>query len=165
MTVVEINKLYQYNTWANRRVLDSLQQLNQECFTRDLKASYGSIRGTLAHLAGAQWIWLERWKGNSPAKLLPESEFETVAMASRRLTEIDDNLVRYVEDLTQSALEEVKSYVSTEGKPYSNVLQDMLQHLMNHSTYHRGQIASLLRQVGAIPQQTDLILYLRTVPS
>jgi uncharacterized damage-inducible protein DinB len=84
-------------------------------------------------------------------------------MAGRRLAEIDSELGKYMRGLTQTHLEGKRDYVTTEGKPYSNVLQDMLLHLINHSTYHRGQVASLLRQVGATPIATDLIVYLRAM--
>jgi uncharacterized damage-inducible protein DinB len=161
MTADEINTLFKYNAWANERLLSSLRSLDSERFTRNLNASHGSIRGTVAHLAAAEWIWLERWRGRSPDRLLPEAEFETIEMAGRRLAEIDSELGKYMRGLTQTDLEGKRDYVTTEGKPYSNVLQDMLLHLINHSTYHRGQVACLLRQVGATPIATDLTLYLR----
>ena len=113
--------------------------------------------------AAAEWIWLERWRGHSPNRLLPEAEFETVEMSMRRLAEIDRELWDYVTGLNETDLEGKREYVTTEGKPYSNGLQDMLLHLINHSSYHRGQVASLLRQVGATPLATDLILYLRAM--
>lgn len=165
MTLSEVKRLYDYNAWANRRVSDTLRLLDQERFIRDLRSSHGSIRGTVAHLAGAEWIWRQRWSGSSPRGLLPESEFETVEIASCRLEEIDRDLVAYVETLNPAELESVKNYVTTDGKPYSNVLRDLLVHLANHSSYHRGQIATLMRQVGAIPQATDFILYCRTMPA
>jgi uncharacterized damage-inducible protein DinB len=163
MTADEINTLFKYNAWANERLLSSLQSLDSERFTRNLNASHRSIRGTVAHLAAAEWIWLERWRGRSPDRLLPEAEFETIEMAARRLAEIDSELGKHMKGLTQTDLEGKRDYVTTEGKPYSNVLQDMLLHLINHSTYHRGQVASLLRQVGATPIATDLIVYLRAM--
>jgi uncharacterized damage-inducible protein DinB len=163
MTLEEVRTLFKYNAWANERLLSALGSLDPERFARHLKASHGSIRGTLAHLAAAEWIWLERLRGHSPNQLLPEAEFETIEMATRRLAEIDRELWDYVTGLNETDLEGRKDYVTTEGKPYSNVLRDMLLHLINHSSYHRGQVASLLRQVGATPLATDLILYLRAL--
>jgi uncharacterized damage-inducible protein DinB len=165
MTLTEIRRLYRYNAWANQRVLDSLRLLDQEQFTRDLKASHRSVRGTLAHLAAAEWVWLSRWRGISPTIPLPDTEFETVDIAAKRLTELDTELGRYVEALDEPGLNEVKSYRTIDGKPFSNELQEMLLHLINHSSYHRGQIAALLRQVGATPQGTDLISFFRTASS
>ena len=161
MNLIEIQRLYDYNSWANERVLESLQPIGQEIFTSHKQASHGSIRGIIAHIAGAEWIWLERWKGSSQAGLLPESEFETVEIAAQRLRTIDHDLEEFTSQLTQQDLDGSRGYRTTEGKAYSNVLSDMLLHLANHSSYHRGQIATLLRQSGAVPQSTDFILFIR----
>jgi len=159
--LIEIQRLYDYNSWANKRVLESLQPIGQEIFTSHKQASHGSIRGIIAHIAGAEWIWLERWKGSSPAGLLPESEFETVEIATQRLRKIDGDLQEFTSRLTREDVEGSRGYKTTDGKAHSNVLSDMLLHLANHSSYHRGQIATLLRQSGAVPQSTDLILFIR----
>jgi len=161
VNLIEIQRLYDYNRWANERVLESLQPIGQEVFTSNKQASHGSIRGIIAHIAAAEWIWLERWKGSSPAGLLPESESETFEIAAQRLRKIDDDLKQFTTRLTQEDLDGSRGYKTTEGKPYSNVLSDMLLHLANHSSYHRGQIATLLRQSGAVPQSTDFILFIR----
>ena len=161
MNLTEVQRLYDYNSWANERVLESLQPIGQEVFASNKQASHGSIRGIIAHIAGAEWIWLERWKGSSPAGLLPESEFETVEIAAQRLRKIDHDLQQFTSGLTQADLDGSRGYKTTEGKAYSNVLSDMLLHLANHSSYHRGQITTLLRQSGALPQSTDFILFIR----
>ena len=161
MNLIETQRLYDYNSWANERVLESLQPIGQEVFTGHKQASHGSIRGILAHIAGAEWIWLERWKGSSPAGLLPESEFETVEIAAQRLRRIDRDLQEFTSRLTQEDLDGRRGYKTTEGKASSNVLSDMLLHVANHSSYHRGQITTLLRQLGAVPQSTDFILFIR----
>jgi uncharacterized damage-inducible protein DinB len=161
VNLTEIKRLYDYNRWANERVLESLRPISQEVFASDKGASHGSIRGVLAHIAGAQWIWLERWKGSSPAALLLESEFETVEIATARLARIDQDLGDFSSQLTQADIDGTRGYRTTEGKPYSNILGDMMLHVANHSSYHRGQITTLLRQLGAVPQSTDFILFLR----
>lgn len=161
MNLAEVQRLYDYNSWANERVLESLELLGQDVFASNREASHGSIRGVIAHIAAAEWIWLERWKGLSPATLLPASEFETVEMAALRLRSIDRNLLEFTSQLTQTDLDGRREYKTTEGKAYSNVLSDMLLHVVNHSSYHRGQITTLLRQSGAVPQSTDFILFVR----
>lgn len=161
MNLAEIQRLFDYNSWANERVLESLHLIGQDVFASNREASHGSIRGVIAHIAAAEWIWLERWKGLSPATLLPASEFATVEMAALRLRSIDRNLLEFTSQLTQADLDGRREYKTTEGKPYSNVLNDMLVHVVNHSSYHRGQITTLLRQSGAVPQSTDFILFIR----
>jgi uncharacterized damage-inducible protein DinB len=161
VNLIEIKRLYDYNSWANERVLESLRPIGQDIFSGDMQASHGSIRGIIAHVGGAEWIWLQRWKGSSPVSLLSESEFETVEIAAQRLRKIDRDLQEFTSRLTQADLDGIRSYKTTEGKAYSNVLSDMLLHLANHSSYHRGQITTLLRQSGAVPQSTDFILFIR----
>ena len=161
VNLLEIKRLYDYNSWANERVLESLRPISQEAFASDKGASHGSIRGIIAHIAAAEWIWLERWKGSSPAGLLSESKFETVEIATERLRKIDYDLQEFTSRLTQADLDGSRGYKTTEGKAYSNVLSDMLLHVANHSSYHRGQIITLLRQSGAVPQSTDFILFIR----
>ena len=161
MNLIEIHRLYDYNSWANERVLESLRLIGQEFFTSNKQASHGSIRGIIAHIAAAESIWLERWQGSSPARLLPESEFETVEIATLRLRRIDNDLQEFTSQLTQADLDASRGYKTTEGKAYSNVLSDMLLHVVNHSSYHRGQITTLLLQSGAVPQSTDFILFIR----
>jgi uncharacterized damage-inducible protein DinB len=159
--IIEIKRLYDYNSWANERVLESLRPIDQDVFIDNRQASHGSIRGIIAHIAGAEWIWLERWKGSSPAGLLRESEFETVDIAAQRLRKIDHDLQEFTNSLTQLDVDRRREYTTMEGKAYSSVLSDMLLHLVNHSSYHRGQITTLLRQAGAIPQPTDFIRFMR----
>ena len=163
MTHSEIKELFEYNAWANRRVVDSILRLNAEQFSRNLGGSHGSIRGTLAHLAGAEKIWLERWQGKAGNKLLAELEFDTIEKATRRLKEIDTEMADFIHQFPESDLEKSKGYTTTEGKNYSNLFRHMFTHLLNHSSYHRGQLAALLRQAGAVPSPTDLIIFYRTL--
>jgi len=163
VTHTEIKELFAYNAWANRRVIDSISQLTLEQFSRNLGGSHGSIRGTLAHLAGAEKLWLERWQGKAGNRLLPEQEFDTTENATRRLAEIDAEMMDFIIQFPESGLQKSMAYTTTQGKSYSNLFQHMFTHLLNHSTYHRGQLAALLRQAGAVPSPTDLIIYYRQI--
>lgn len=161
MTLEHIRLLYEYNYWANHRVLDACSALAEEQLTRDLGSSFRSVRDTLAHIMGAEWIWLERWQGRSPAALPAATDFPTLASLRARWAEIERELVGFVAKLTPEALAGVRRYRTTEGKEQGQPLWQMLQHLANHGTYHRGQIVTLLRQLGAKPVATDLIAFYR----
>lgn len=110
MNLAEIQRLYDYNRWANERVLESLGQIDQDLFVNHLQASHGSIRGIITHIAGAEWIWLERWKGRSPVGLLSESEFGTVDSATQRLRKIDHDLQDFTSQLTQADINGSRGY-------------------------------------------------------
>jgi uncharacterized damage-inducible protein DinB len=161
MNKEDFSVLYDFNTWANQRTLDSCATLSPEQFTRDLASSFRSVRDTLAHIYGAEWIWLERWHGRTPAALPVAADFPDLESVRRRLTDIDRDLVDYVASLTQEDVQRVVQFKTIAGGPQAQPLWQCLQHLANHSTYHRGQIAAMLRQLGSKATSTDLIGFYR----
>lgn len=159
MTPEDVRTLCAYNSWANHRALDASAALSPEQFTRNLGSSFSSVRDTLAHIMLAEWIWLERWLGRSPA--FPPSDFPDLASLRARWRTIETDLDAFVQKLSVADLERIVEYKNTKGHAFSNPLQQMLQHVVNHSTYHRGQVTTLLRQLGAAPLTTDLIAFYR----
>jgi uncharacterized damage-inducible protein DinB len=159
MDVNSVRALFDYNRWANARVLEAASALNQEQFTRDLGNSFHSVRDTLAHIFGAEWIWLERWKGTSPRSLPDTADFSSLGALKTRWDEIENQRAGFIRSVTPETLEKVVSYVNTRGQTFAYPLWQMMVHVVNHSTYHRGQITTLLRQLGAKPAATDLLLF------
>ena len=153
--------LFQYNLWADLRMLDACSPLTNEQFTRSVASSFSSLRETLTHLYGAEWVWNERIHGRSPAALVPGDMFPDFASARAKLEEMDRYYIDYVSKLTQKDLEQVIHYKGFDGKEYSNPIWQTLHQLTNHASYHRGQIVTQLRQVGGKPVSTDLIGYYR----
>ncbi len=161
MTPEEMRLLYDYNAWANRRALDSCAPLPEEQFRRDLSCSFRSVRDTLAHLMGAEWIWYERWHGRSPAALPEAEQFPNLASVRARWVEIERDIMTFVAGLTAEDLVRIHEFHTLTMGTAASPLWQSMQHLVNHSTYHRGQIAAMLRQLGAKPVSTDLIRYYR----
>ncbi len=161
MTPEEMCLLYDYNAWANRRALDAAANLTPEQFTKPLGSSFGSVRDTLAHILGAEWIWLERFQGRSPASLPDVSQYSDIDTLRERWTEQEGRLLNFVGKLTQEDLDRVMEYKTLKYGVYRNPLWQSMQHLVNHGTYHRGQITTLLRQLGAQPILTDLMHFYR----
>jgi uncharacterized damage-inducible protein DinB len=161
MNVEDFRSLYDYNSWANHRMLDSCSTLNGEQFTRDLGSSFRSVRDTLAHIYGAEWLWFERWHARIPMALPSPADFPDLQTLRERWAEHERNLDTYIASLTPSELQRIIKYKNTQGVPFEGPIWPMLQHVVNHSSYHRGQIATLLRQLGAKPVATDLIVFYR----
>ncbi|MDQ5857115.1 MAG: DinB family protein [Acidobacteriota bacterium] len=159
MDVATIRELYQYNRWANARTVESAAAVPADSFTRELGGSFGSLRGTLAHILGAEWIWLERWRGVSPRSLPPAEDFPDPSSIRERWREVEAGQRDVLESLDAERLAVVVSYVNPRGEAWAYPLGRMMQHVVNHSTYHRGQVATLLRQLGVEPLSTDLLLY------
>jgi uncharacterized damage-inducible protein DinB len=161
MDAADFRVLFDYNAWANRHVLEACAALTPGQFLQDMKSSFASVRDTLAHIYGAEFIWLERWNSRAPDSLPTPSDFPTFESIRSKLTEMDKALIDFVSRLTSETLSHDLHYKLMNGTPQSGRLGPMLQHLANHSTYHRGQVTTMLRQLGLKAVSTDLIFYHR----
>lgn len=161
ITPEDLRTLFAYDAWANRRMLEACGALSPEQFTRDLGSSFRSVRDTLAHIMGAQWIWLERFRGRSPAALPDGEQYIDLATLRARWAQFESELLSYINGLSAADLERSFDYRDLKGNSYTNVLWQTLQHLANHGTYHRGQVTTMFRQLGAKPIGTDMIGFYR----
>ena len=159
MDVATIRELFEYNRWANACVLEAASKLTAEQFTRDLANSFRSVRDALTHMMSVEWIWLRRWKGASPKSFHDPSDFPNVEALLTKWAEIETEQMDFVNNVTDESLGKMITYVNTKGETWTYTLWQMLQHLVNHSTYHRGQITTMLRQLGAEPATTDFLVY------
>jgi len=165
--VVELNnirQLYDYNRWASRRTLTVASTLATDDFLRLMGNSFSSVRDTLAHILGAEWIWLERWQGRSPKALLDSATFPTVQSLESRWEIVERDQMQFIEALTPQRLGEELPYINQRGQLYSYPLWQQLVHVVNHSSYHRGQVTTLLRQLGAEAVSTDFLVYFDEKP-
>jgi len=165
MTIAEIRHLFTYSEWANARVLEAAGKLPPEELLRDVQISHKSILGTFLHVAGAEWIWLERWQGNSPVG--PDVWSGWTPGDARSLQQVQEKwqpIVRrrnaYLERISDADLAGELAYTRFTGEAYSLPLVHQMQHVVNHATLHRGQIVGMIRQLGIVPPTTDLLFYL-----
>ena len=156
----DVTYLNEYNQWANARMLDVASKLSPEQFTADLQSSHRSVRDTLAHTLAAEWIWLERWKGTSPKELFSGEDFPTAESLRGWWAELGNDYTEFFSSLTDESLGKVIAYTNTRGERWEYPLGSMIQHLMNHSTYHRGQVTTMLRQLGAEVTPVDLLVFM-----
>ncbi len=157
----DIQTLFDFDKWATERILDVVATLSDEQFSKNLNSSHGGIRGTLVHIYAADLVWLERWKGTSPTAMVKEHEVPTFPMLKDQWSHLRSQLEAFVQSLTEEKLQAQLSYKDLKGNPYTQPLWQQMQHLINHSTYHRGQVVTMLRQLGVRPVATDLIAYYR----
>lgn len=159
----EIRQLFEFNRWANERILEVVAALTEDQFVRDLRSSFPSVRDTLVHVMSADWIWLERWHGVSPERRPEAWATSDFAALRERWAEVERRRDAYLAALTEARLDEVLEYRNLAGQAASSAVWQMLRHVVNHSTYHRGQVTTMLRQLGATPPSTDLIAFYRTL--
>jgi uncharacterized damage-inducible protein DinB len=157
----ELRELFAYNRWANHRILDAAAKLSAEALDRDLGSSFPSVRATLAHILGTEWVWLRRWKGTSPTGVPDTWDLSTLDGIRARWAEVEREQREFIDSLGEEDLRRAVSYRNIKGEPFTNTMAQMLRHVVNHSTYHRGQVITMLRQLGAETVSTDLIAYYR----
>jgi uncharacterized damage-inducible protein DinB len=160
MDTNDIKYLYEYDRWANARVLEVVRPLTREEFTREIESSHRSIRDTLSHILAAEWIWLMRWKGTSPTALLDPADFPDVASIGDRLAEVERDQMIFLDSLTDEQLHRKIAYTNTKGEKWQYPLVQLMQHVVNHSSYHRGQVTALLRLLGRGTISTDFLIFI-----
>ena len=155
----DLSRLLRYTVWANHRAMRVAATLGVDDFKRDLGGSHGGVRGTLAHMMWAELVWLERLKGLPTPARTDESEFSDVVALRDRWTVLEQHREAWLEAVLDSAVADTIRYKTTEGVAYESPLWQLVQHMANHSTYHRGQLTSFYRQLGARPVSTDMITW------
>jgi uncharacterized damage-inducible protein DinB len=167
MDLHDIRHLFDYTEWANDLAMEAADELSDEALRHDVGISHKSIFGTLTHMAGAEWIWLERWHGRSPAKAeawsmwKPESCGDLMTL-NERWGDVVDRRAEFIAQLDEDRLIADLPFRLLSGDPSSMRLVDQMQHVVNHATLHRGQIVGMIRQLGIEPPSTDLLFYLRS---
>jgi uncharacterized damage-inducible protein DinB len=165
MTPEEARVLCEFNVWANHRTLEACAALSDEQFTRDLGSGFRSVRDTLVHITSGEWLWLALWRGNPSPRAEMEREFAASAFANlaalrARWEPVEADLLGFVRGLTAADLDRT---FEVRRHEFSYPLRALLHHLVNHGTHHRGQVATMLRQLGATPRSLDYHLYLRSL--
>jgi uncharacterized damage-inducible protein DinB len=155
----DVSRLLRYTVWANHRAMRVAATLAVDDFKRDLGGSHGGVRGTLAHMLWTELVWLERLKGLPTPPRTDESEFADIVALRDRWAVLEQHRQAWFEALPAASVADTVHYKTTEGVASSNPLWQILQHMANHSTYHRGQLTSFYRQLGARPVSTDMIAW------
>jgi uncharacterized damage-inducible protein DinB len=162
MTLEEAITLVDYHYWGRDRMLEAVAGLTPEQYTKDLGNSFKSVRDTVVHTYGAEWNWYLRWVGNSPTALPDPSAFPDVAGVGAAWKSQEQQVRLFVLTLGEENLHRTFKYRTFDGQETESVFAHMLQHLVNHATYHRGQVTTMLRQLGApAPKPQDLIRFYR----
>lgn len=142
-------------------MLAALAGLDDDALARNLGSSHDSVLDTFAHILAADWVWLRRWSGESPRRMPDDWSVESRAELRDRLDAIETERAAFLEALRPGDLDRVVAYRTIAGQPFESRMDEMLRHVVNHGTYHRGQLATLLRQLGIAAPPTDLIAYYR----
>ena len=162
MTIDDLRILLDYHYWARDRLLAAVEPIPADQLTRDTGSSFRSMRDTLSHIYAAEWAWYSRWQGRSPTALLPLDTFPDVPALRSAWSALERDVRSFVESLGAAGIERAFDYTLLNGQSGRSVFWHMLQHVVNHASYHRGQVTTMLRQMGAPPAKSmDLIAFYR----
>src|ERR1043166_2534314 len=153
MNTDDVKFLFEYDRWANARMFEAVDALTEEQFA--------SVRETLAHIAGVEWIWFQRCNGVNPRTTPDWMNDPTRAALRAQLQAIEREWQSFIAALSDDDLDRRIDYVKIDGEAGSRKLVHLLQHVVNHSTYHRGQVATRMRQAGGTPIGTDFLIFSR----
>jgi len=152
--------LYKYNQWANAKILNAVANVTTDQYLAPATFPHGGLRSTLVHALFAEWIWRNRWEGNSPTHRLRTEDFPTIESLRARWLAEEKQLMDFAEGVTDERLNQPFSYTNTAGKSFTRILWHAMVHLVNHGTQHRTEAAAMLTDFGCSPGDIDLIYFL-----
>lgn len=162
MNKSDLLTLFDYNYWANGRVLNAAARLSHSQLITPVRLSHGSIHGALVHILAAEAIWRRRCQESiSPTTLLSESDFPSLEALRERWTEEEKAMRLYLDRLTETMLDRPVHYTTTRGLPQETILAHILTHVVNHGTQFRGEAAVALSELGHSPGDLDFIAFIR----
>ena len=156
---IDLSELLAFNDWATRLLFEAVAGLSTSQWTHEVGGSFGTIQSTMAHMVGAEWIWLERWQGRSPSSWPDWLDLPDVSDLGERWEAVASERANWLASCSEARLEADLSYRRLKGEPASNRLELLVRHVVNHSTYHRGQVIAFLRNLGNEPPSTDLVFW------
>lgn len=164
MTPELLLALFRYNWWAHGRLLEAAGALPPADVTRDLGGSLHSVRETLLHTLWVELMFMRRWRGLPASDMPSPPTLDSVAAIAATWQDLEGERASYLAQLTPADLDRPVSYTDSRGRAISLAMWQTLLHVVNHSTYHRGQVASQLRQLGRVPPATDYTAFCLEMP-
>jgi uncharacterized damage-inducible protein DinB len=149
-----LRQMYDYHYWANNRLLAAMVGLSNEQLNEEQGYGWNSIHGTLAHMLSAEWMWLQRWQGNSPKAFLDPQEFPTLFDIRKRWTSQEDAMRAFLAAQTSTSILQVVSYTNTRGEQFELPMWQPIAHVVNHATHHRAELAEMLTRLE-VPHPED----------
>jgi uncharacterized damage-inducible protein DinB len=165
MTLQEIKMLNAYNAWATNKIFEAVEPLPGEETVRDMKSSHKSIHGTLTHLVGAEKMWLSRMLGTPDKAMIKPTDVPTIADVKTTWEQTGFATAKFLGTMTDKKLQETFTMSTSTGEKFTHSFAQALQHVVDHSTYHRGQVITLMRQMGHTPPNTGMIRFFRETGS
>jgi uncharacterized damage-inducible protein DinB len=161
MTLREVNLLHAFNSWATNRIFNACETMPPEQYHQDLRSGHKSLHGTLVHMVGAEKIWLSRWLGTTDQSFLSETDAPDLSTLRTIWEKTGFETAKFLGTMNDKKLLGTFTMKTPAGDQFTNTYWQAFQHVVDHSTYHRGQVAAMMRQLGTPPPSTGLITFYR----
>ena len=159
MTAKDIETLFDYGYWANRKLFEVISRLQPAQFTQEVAGSYGSVRNTLVHMMSTEWGWLERCGGPPRGARLSGGDFPTFASVTEQWKRIEGDVRKFLAAMRHEDVDRAVEFAIGNGPKQVLTVGQMMSHAAVHGVHHRGQIALLLRSLGYVPGNFDICFY------
>lgn len=159
MTTADFLDLNAYNVWANGRILAAAESLSDDAWSRDLGGSFPTLAATLAHIVSSEQVWTQRFMGTTPTTRPAWIEHASPSVVRRELADVERTRSAWLDTLTDDELHRLRPFTLLNGMTSVQTLRDTFLHAVNHSTYHRGQAAAMIRMLGGTAPATDYFVY------
>ncbi|MGA9118778.1 MAG: DinB family protein [Bacteroidota bacterium] len=161
MAPQEMRQLFAFNAWATNRIFDALEKLPAEQVGKDLQSSHKSILNTLVHLVGAERAWCSRWTGATVEPFLTVADAPNIMVLKETWNKVGFETAKFLGSLSEKKLTELFEMKTSKGDVLKLVYWHSMLHVIDHSTYHRGQVVTMMRQLGAVPPNTGMNTFFR----
>lgn len=159
MTVKDLQVVFGYSYWANKKLFEVLAPLTPEQFTQPVAGSYGSVRNTLVHMLSAEWGWLDRCGGTPRGPALNVADYPTLASVIERWQQVETSVREFLSALRDEDLDRPVEFAIGGGPTRVMRLGELMHHAAIHGVHHRGQVALLVRSLGHAPGNFDILFY------
>jgi uncharacterized damage-inducible protein DinB len=159
MTVKDFEDLFEYSSWANTRLFEVFARLTPEQFTETVAGSYGSIRNTMVHVLSAEWGWVDRCGGAPRGPALVGADYPTLTSLVDLRRNVEAHLRAFLAQLRDEDLDRLVEFTLGSGPKQAMRLGDLMHHAAIHGVHHRGQVALLLRLLGQVPGNFDILFF------
>jgi uncharacterized damage-inducible protein DinB len=154
-----IKQAYDYTYWANQRYFAVAEGLSEEQLHRTQGHSWGDVHAILVHMMSSEWVWMQRWQGTFPKGHLDKTEYPTLALLKKRWGELETEMRAFIEAQTDASMQAPITYTNFRGETFHVPLWQMLAHIVNHETHHRGELAAIYALMDVNHPEDEMIQY------
>ena len=161
-TYEQIHDLFDFLRWGDLQMLHAAGGVSDVEYYKERNISMGSIHKVLVHAMAAEWLWLSRWKGETPKRIEDHMDYPTRQALKERWPVVHLALTEFLDEQTYDSLNANFSYRTMKGEEVSGTLAEFMFHVVDHGSYHRGQLNTMIKHAGGTPVQVGFRNYITT---